>query len=120
MNAKWIETTEGYRFCYEGNNAVAIFVSDEGSVTEVMISSDEITFFYDFKEWDVYSQPYSLDHRCFEEAGIVYAGIFNESDRDWLIAQTLECVSGSSFDVAILLSRNISLIAKPISKGGRE
>ena len=53
-NAQWIETPEGhYRFVYEGNNAIAIFVNEEGLVTEVMLSSGEITISYDFKEYAV-------------------------------------------------------------------
>lgn len=119
MNAQWIETAEGYRFCYEGNNALAIFVDDEGSVTEVMLSSDENTISYDFKEYAVYGLAYSLDHREFKEDCEVYIGVFNESDKDWLIARTLEyCVSGSDFNVSVLLSKNISLIAKPLKKEG--
>lgn len=118
-NAQWIETAEGYRFCYEGNNAVAILVNEEGLVTEVLLSSDEITISYDFKEYAVYGLAYSLDHHEFKEDCEVYAGIFNDSDKDWLIARTLEyCVSCRNFNISVLLSKNISLIAKPIKKEG--
>ena len=119
-NAQWIETPEGhYRFVYEGNNAIAIFVNEEGLVTEVLLSSGEITISYDFKEYAVYGLAYSLDHREFKEDWDVYAGVFNESDKDWLISRTLEyCVSGSDFNVSMLLSKNISLIAKPLKKEG--
>lgn len=117
MNAKWIETTEGqHRFMYEGNNALLIFVNDKG-VTQVRISCGKTSLIFDFEGADVYWTGLSLDEPAYGNVGIVYAGIFNDSDKDWLIARTLEyCVSGDPFDISVVMSRNISLIAKPLSK----
>ena len=116
MNAQWIERGGKHRFIYEGNNAFILFVNDKG-VTQVRISCGKTSLIFDFEAANVYSTGLSLDGPAYGNVGIVYAGIFNDSDKDWLLARTLEyCVSGGHFDVSVLLSRNISLIAKP-SKG---